>query len=210
MSDSPSASMSGPKAGPTTGLRSTLVSGLRVALATMAVCVAGYTAVVLTAAQLASPETANGSLISRDDGGILGSRLIAQDFSLPRYVWPRPSAAGYDAGAAGGSNLSPANPELTARAEARIAAEGSASPTNPIPSDLVTASGAGLDPHITAEAALFQAARVAEARGVARSAVTRIIAAQAEPTPLSGARLVNVLTLNLALDAALAAPAPRQ
>ncbi|WP_353476809.1 potassium-transporting ATPase subunit C (plasmid) [Salipiger sp. H15] len=189
---------------------SNFTSALRVALATMTLCVAGYTALVLTVAQLATPGTANGSLISRDDGGILGSRQIAQGFSQPRYIWPRPSAAGYDAGAAGGSNLSPANPVLTARAEARIAAEGGAGPTNPIPADLVTASGSGLDPHVTVEAALFQAGRVAEARRVPRSAVTEIVAAQAEPTPLSGARRVNVLALNLALDAALAAPAPRQ
>ncbi|MEN9061111.1 potassium-transporting ATPase subunit C [Ponticoccus litoralis] len=148
---------------------SDFISGLRVAAATMAICVAGYTALILGFAQVVTPATANGSLVSNAEGEVVGSRLIAQAFTSPEYFWPRPSAVDYDAAGAGGSNLSPANPELTERAEALISAHGGATEERPIPADLVTASGAGLDPHISLEGALFQAERVATARG-ARSA----------------------------------------
>lgn len=187
---------------------SELASSLRVALATMVICVAGYTALILGVAQGVTPATAGGSLVTNEDGTVIGSRLVAQSFTSPGYVWPRPSAVDYAADGAGGSNLSPANPELKTRAEALIAAHGGASAEAPIPADLVTASGAGLDPHISLEGALFQAERVAEARGVALDQIQRLITehAFAPGGPFTSGRIVNVLELNLALDVELAAP----
>ena len=191
---------------------SDLTSGLRVAAATMAVCVGGYTALILGAAQALTPGTANGSLIVADDGTVIGSRLIAQAFTEPGYLWPRPSAVDYDAAGAGGSNLSPANPELAMRAEGLIAAYGNASEAAPIPADLVTASGAGLDPHVSLEGALFQAPRIAEARGVGAAEVEALFdrLAVAPGGPFTQRRIVNVLEANLALDAELAGPAQTQ
>lgn len=190
-------------------MMSDLLPGLRVAIATMAICVVGYTALILGVAQTVTPATANGSLVTRDDGTVIGSRLIAQAFTSPSYIWPRPSAVDYDAAGAGGSNLSPANPELTERASALIATYGGVDMMRPIPADLVTASGSGLDPYISLSAALFQAPRVAEARGVETSAVTAIIRrlAYAPGAFFTEGRIVNVLELNLALDRELAAPA---
>lgn len=187
---------------------SDFISSLRVAVATMAICVAGYTMLILGFAQVV-PATANGSLITRDDGTVIGSLLIAQAFTASGYIWPRPSAVDYDAAGAGGSNLSPANPELAERAEALIAAHGGATEDRPIPADLVTASGAGLDPHISLEGALFQAPRVADARGVETPVVTSIIRrlAYAPGAFFTEGHIVNVLELNLALDAELAGPA---
>jgi K+-transporting ATPase ATPase C chain len=184
---------------------SNIISGLRVTVASMTICVAGYTAVILGFAQAVTPATANGSLITDATGTVIGSRLIAQGFTKPDYIWPRPSAVDYDAAAAGGSNLSPANPALADRAADLIAAYGGASAANPIPADLVTASGAGLDPHISRDGALFQADRVATARGVELSAVRDIINQMAASpggmfTPDA---IVNVLELNIALDAEL-------
>ncbi len=183
-----------------------ILSGLRVTVATMAICVAGYTAAILGFAQAVTPATANGSLILRDDGSVIGSRPIAQGFTAQEYVWPRPSAVDYDAAGAGGSNLSPANPALADRAAALIAAHGRED--TPIPADLVTASGAGLDPHISLEGALFQVDRVAEARGVDPSEVRAIIDRLGERPGafFTPAPIVNVLELNLALDAELASP----
>ena len=184
---------------------SDFTSSLRVAAATMTICVAGYTGLILGFAQAVSPATADGSLVTRQDGSVIGSRLIAQPFTSPEYFWPRPSAVDYDAGAAGGSNLSPANPELTVRAEALIAAHGGASEVRPIPADLVTASGAGLDPHVSLEGALFQAERIAAARGVAPGEVGTIVRAMAYAPGafLTGGQIVNVLEINLALDETL-------
>lgn len=185
------------------------ISSLRVAAATLVLCVAGYTALILGFAHVVAPATADGSLVTNETGEIIGSRLIAQGFTSPEYFWPRPSAVDYNAAGAGGSNLSPANPELAARAAGLIAAYGGATDERPIPADLVTASGAGLDPHISLEGALFQAPRVAEARGVAPSAVTAVVRgmASAPGAFFTKGRIVNVLELNLALDAELAAPA---
>ncbi|MEE4210221.1 MAG: potassium-transporting ATPase subunit C [Parvularcula sp.] len=180
-----------------------LLSSLRVALATMLVCVLGYTLLILSFAQAVTPATAQGSLIEGPDGSIIGSRLIAQGFTQAHYLWPRPSAVDYNAAGAGGSNLSPANPALAERAEGLIAAHGSVSETNPIPADLVTASGAGLDPHISLDGALFQAERVAAARGVEVGRVRDLIGRlAAEPGgPFTSDPIVNVLEVNLALDA---------
>jgi potassium-transporting ATPase KdpC subunit len=180
-----------------------LITSIRLVVATMLICVVGYTLTILGAAQL-FPDTARGSLITAADGRIIGSRLIAQNFTEPRYFWPRPSAAGkdgYDATAAAGSNKSPTSADLTERARALIARYG-ATAERPLPAELATASGGGLDPHITAQAARYQAERVATARGLSPSQVEALIGRQAFAPGgfLTPDRLVNVLELNLALD----------
>jgi K+-transporting ATPase ATPase C chain len=178
------------------------IVSLRVAAATLLVCVAGYTLVILGVARLVTPETAEGSLIQRPDGTVVGSRLIAQKFEQPRYFWPRPSAPDYNASGAAGSNKSPTSTALTERATALVERYG-ATPDDPLPADLAAASGGGLDPHITERAALYQAERVASARGVALAQVEALIREHTfSPGGLLTAdRLVNVLELNLALDA---------
>jgi K+-transporting ATPase ATPase C chain len=179
----------------------TLLASIRVVVATMVICVAGYATVIWGFAQLLTPATANGSLLTATDGTIVGSRLIAQKFTQPGYFWPRPSAVDYNGAGAGGSNKSPTSPDLTARAEAIVALYGATS-DNPLPPELAAASGGGLDPHISEPAALYQAARVASARGVPQSEVEALISENvfAPGGVLTPDRLVNVLELNLALD----------
>lgn len=184
---------------------SSLIASLRLVGATLLVCVAGYTLVVLGVAQM-FPDTARGSLITGADGQVVGSRLIAQGFSRPEYFWPRPSAAGaegFNATSAAGSNKSPTSADLTARADALVARYG-ATPENPLPAELAAASGGGLDPHITERAARYQAGRVARERGMSLADVEDLIDALAFSPggSLTPDRLVNVLELNLALDAA--------
>ncbi len=178
-----------------------LLTSVRVALATLAICCVIYPLGILIFGQIATPETATGSLIRNDQGEIVGSELIAQGFSRPEYFWPRPSAVDYNAAAAGGSNLSPANPALRTSAEAIIGKMG-ATAENPIPADLVTASGSGLDPDITLEAARHQAPRVARARNLPVSAVLETLDKMAERPggKLIPVRLVNVLLVNMELD----------
>jgi K+-transporting ATPase ATPase C chain len=137
---------------------------------------------------------------------MVGSSLVAQKFTQPRYFWPRPSAVDYSAAAAGGSNKSPTSPDLTKRAE-EIVAQYGATAKNPLPPELAAASGAGLDPHISARAALYQAARVAEARGLSLSKVEALIKDHAFSPGgfLAPDLLVNVLELNIALDNVAAA-----
>ncbi len=179
-----------------------LKASLRVTVATMLICVVGYAAVILGVAQVLRPETANGSLIRRPDGTIVGSRLIAQKFEQPGYFWPRPSAPDYNASGAGGSNKSPTSPDLTTRAAALVDLYG-ATPARPLPADLAAASGGGLDPHITAHAARYQAERVAGSRGLPLEKIEAMISQHAFSPggPFTPDRLVNVLELNLALDA---------
>lgn len=177
-----------------------LLPSLRLWLVTFLVCVIGYTAMVLGFAQAVVPFQANGSIIEAD-GRAVGSQLIAQDFTSPRYFWPRPSAVDYNGMGAGGSNKSPTSPELTERAK-EIVVRYAATAGNPIPADLVAASGGGLDPHISLEGALYQTDRVAAARGMTASEVKRLIEAKAVSAagPFAPERIVNVLELNLALD----------
>lgn len=177
-----------------------LLPSLRLWIVTFLVCVVGYSALMLGFAQTVAPFQANGSIIEVD-GRAIGSELIAQDFKSPRYFWPRQSAVGYDGMGAGGSNKSPTSPELTERAEEIIARYG-ATADNPIPADLVAASGGGLDPHISLAGALYQADRVAAARGMTAAEVKRMIEAKAVSAagPFAPERIVNVLELNLALD----------
>lgn len=183
-------------------ITASLVASLRVTMATMLVCGAGYTAAILAVAQL-FPHTAGGHLVTAADGTVVGSSQIAQAFTQPRYVWPRPSAVGYDAAGAGGSNTSPTSPELTKRA-AEIARRYGATAANPLPAELAAASGAGLDPHVSLRAALYQAGRVAEARGMPPGTVEALMErlSFAAGGFLAPDRLVNVLEVNLALDAA--------
>ena len=165
-----------------------------------------YPLAVTGIAQLVFPHQSNGSLIIQN-GKVAGSELIGQSFDDPKYFWGRLSATGgfpYNAAASSGSNLGPLNPALTAAVQARIAALHTADPgnTQPIPVDLVTASGSGLDSDISIAAALYQAPRVARARGMTESAVIALINRLTEGRQLGflGEPRVNVLRLNLALD----------
>ncbi len=162
-----------------------------------------YPLVVTGIAQVAFPHQANGSLVVID-GRTYGSELIGQQFDDPKYFWGRLSAAGYNASASAGSNYGPMNPNLFKAVQARIDALKAADPGNtaPIPVDLVTASGSGLDPHISVAAALYQVHRVAAARGWDEARVKSLVEKYTEGRQFGilGEPRVNVLLLNLALD----------
>lgn len=165
-----------------------------------------YPLVVTGIAQLIFPARANGSLIVHN-GQTVGSTLIGQQFDDPKYFWGRLSATGkypYNAAASSGSNLGPTNPALLDEVKARIAALKAADPSNtqPIPVDLVTSSGSGLDPNISIAAALYQVPRVAKIRGLSESAVRVLVDRYTQGRQLGflGEPRVNVLGLNLALD----------
>lgn len=167
-----------------------------------------YPLLVTGVARLAFADQAAGSLVLRD-GKPVGSALIGQNFSDPKYLWGRPSATSpqpYNASNSGGSNLGPLNPALADAVKARIAALRGAEPGNtaPVPVDLVTASASGLDPHLSLAGARFQAARVAKARNLPVQQVLQLIDQHSEGRLLGliGEPRVNVLRLNLALDAA--------
>lgn len=166
-----------------------------------------YPGVTWLVAQLAMPHSANGSIVQRD-GKPAGSALLGQSFTSPRYFWGRPSATApvaNNGAASSGSNQAATNPALIQAVSDRIAALRLADPGNdrPVPVDLVTASGSGLDPHISPAAAAFQLSRVARARGLPESRVAALVAAatQGRTLGLLGEPRVNVLELNLALDA---------
>lgn len=185
-----------------THLRPAVVSLLVFTLLTGVV----YPLVITGLGQLLFPDRANGSLIAAD-GKPLGSALVGQPFSDPKYFWTRPSATGpypYNAGASSGSNQGPLNPALSEAVAARITALKDADPDNklPVPVDLVTASGSGLDPHISPAAAEYQVGRVAKARTMPAERVRALVAEHTEGRQLGllGEPRVNVLALNLALD----------
>ena len=165
-----------------------------------------YPLVVTGIAQLVFPRQANASLIT-DNGRVVGSALIGQQFDSPEYFWGRLSATGpfpYNGAASSGSNLGPSNPALLDEVKARIAALKAADPTNtlPIPVDLVTSSGSGLDPDISVAAALYQVPRIARVRGLSVAVVTGLVNqfTQGRQFGFLGEPRVNVLELNLALD----------
>ncbi len=167
-----------------------------------------YPLLITGIAQAAFPRQANGSLIMKD-GKAVGSSLIGQPFDAPKYFWSRPSGTtpAYNGQASTGSNLGPTNPALTDAVKARIDALGAADPDNhdPVPVDLVTASGSGLDPHISPAAAAYQIHRVAKARSLDEAKLRDLIARHTDGPELGvfGEPGVNVLELNLALDAML-------
>ena len=156
-------------------------------------------------ARILFPRESEGSFLRKSDGALQGSELVGQAFTRPEYFRGRPSAVDYDAASAGGSNLGPSNPDHLAavreRAEAIVEREGVS--LEQIPSDLVTASGGGLDPHISPEAALLQVERVARERGVSAEDIRELVEANTEGPAFGflGKPRVHVLELNLALDA---------
>lgn len=163
-----------------------------------------YPLVVTGIAQALFPDKANGQLIQRD-GKIVGSRIIGQAFSSPGYFRGRPSAAGtgYDAASSGGTNLGPTNKKLIDAVNARVDAARMENASAPVPIDMVTSSASGLDPHVSRASAAFQVPRVARERGVSVADVERLVDAHTEGRQFGflGEPVVNVLELNLALDA---------
>lgn len=192
----------------------TLVIALRTIVVTLALTGVAYPLLMTVVAQALFPRQAQGSLVRDGAGAVIGSALVGQAFSRPEYFHGRPSAAGaagYDAAASSGSNLGPTSFALRQRAKAEIARlrlENPGAP-GPIPADLVTASASGLDPHVSPDAALWQAPRVAAARGLPVDRVRALVAEHVEPRDLGflGEPRVNVLALNRALDAIAPLPA---
>jgi K+-transporting ATPase ATPase C chain len=181
-----------------------LVTAVLMTLVTTLLLGVAYPLVVTGLAQMLFPEQANGQLI-RHQGRIIGSRIIGQPFTSAAYFHGRPSAAGadgYDAGASGGSNLGPTSKKLIDAVERRIADAEPENRSVPVPIDLVTASGSGLDPHISPAGALFQVPRVARARRMPDRELVALVESHVEGRQfgLLGEPRVNVLELNLALD----------
>ena len=187
----------------TTYLKPALIMLLLLTLVTGVI----YPAIVTVFAQTLFNFQANGSLIKNPQGQLIGSELIGQSFSDPRYFWGRPSATGpypYNAAASSGSNLGPTNPALAAAISARIQVIKQADPDNnlPIPVDLITASGSGLDPHISLAAAKYQVNRIAKIRNIDEEILRELVDTYTEDRQwfVFGEPRINVLKLNLALD----------
>jgi K+-transporting ATPase ATPase C chain len=181
-------------------------------IVTMVLLGGGYHVVLWAIGRVAFPTQAEGSLIRRPDGTIVGSRLIAQKFTRPEYFHPRPSGVDYNAASTGGTNYGPSNPDHLKAVQERldVVTKQDGATAGQVPSEMVTASGGGMDPHIPPAAAALQANRVASARGVPVDRVRDLIQARTEPPTFGflGRARVNVLELNLALDETLGAPTP--
>ncbi|MGA2634251.1 MAG: potassium-transporting ATPase subunit KdpC [Terracidiphilus sp.] len=179
-----------------TSIRFTIVTAILLGL--------GYPLFVTGIAAVIFPHQANGSLIQLQDGTVIGSSLLAQSFTSDKYFHPRPSAAGngYDATSSGGSNLAQSNKALVDRIQASIDKLSKENPGKPVPIDLVTTSGSGLDPDITPDAADFQVPRVAKARGISEDRIRQLVAQHTASRQLGilGEPRVNVLELNIDLD----------
>lgn len=180
---------------------------LRTAIVTLILTGIIYPYTVTGLAQLLFPSGANGSLVADKDGKVVGSELIAQGFANPAYLQPRPSAAGekgYDATSSGGSNLGPTSKKLKDRAAEDLKRLKKENPdaTGPVPIELVTASGSGLDPHLSPQAALWQAPRIAKARKISPEQVKAEVDSATEGRTFGfiGEPRVNVLAVNFALD----------
>ncbi len=187
-------------------MKKNLITAVLMTIATTVLLGILYPLLVTGLAHLIFPEQANGQLIKGKDGAVVGSRLIGQPFSGPGYFHARPSAAGavgYDASASSGSNLGPTNALLTARVNGDVAKLQAENPGTPIPVDLVTTSGSGLDPDISPAAATFQIRRVAAERKIPEAEVARLVQENSEGRQWGflGEPRVHVLELNIALDA---------
>ena len=185
-------------------MRTEIKRGILFTVVTMVLFGGAYPLLMLGIGRVVFPRQAEGSLIRRADGTVAGSTLIAQKFDRPEYFQPRPSAVDYNAASTGGSNYGPSNPDhlkaVRERLDAVVAREGVA-PAQ-VPSEMLTASGGGLDPHIPPDAAELQVGRVARSRSVDPGRVRELVGIHTEKPALGvfGRARVNVLTLNLALD----------
>jgi K+-transporting ATPase ATPase C chain len=186
--------------------------GVLFTLVTMVLLGGIYHATIWAVGRVLFAEQAEGSLIRRTDGTVVGSELIAQKFSRPEYIQPRPSGVDYNAASTGGTNYGPSNPDHLKAVRERLDAimQQERVAARQVPSEMVTASGGGMDPHIPPAAAELQAARVAVARGASIERIRALIREHTEPPTLGflGRARVNVLELNLALDHALGTPKP--
>src|SRR5215469_4600387 len=184
-------------------MKKNIITAVLMTIVTTILLGVGYPLLVTALARL-WPDKADGQLISRN-GTIVGSRILAQPFTGAAYFHPRPSAAGnngYDPTNSGGSNLGPTNQKLIDRVKSQVATLEAENPGKPVPVDLVTTSGSGLDPHITPAGADFQVPRVAKARGITEADLRKLVEEHTTPRQLGflGEPRVNVLELNLALD----------
>jgi K+-transporting ATPase ATPase C chain len=193
----------------------TMTIAIRTTIVTLVLTGLVYPFVMTGLAQILFPWRANGSLVTDEKGEVVGSELIAQGFANPAYLQPRPSAAGekgYDAASSSGSNLGPTSKKLQDRIKKDLKRLKEENPdaSGPVPGDLVTASASGLDPHLSPQAAHWQAPRVAKARGITVERVKAVVDANVERRTFGilGEPRVNVLLVNLALDRQFGRPAP--